>query len=164
VAGMFVSEDVNPWYMVVLPRRVHIKTIFFLPRRDDGPEQGIGAVFRVGDISDPDRRRENPSCHESVGENSMGHAEAGYYDCDLWGSVLIVDLDTAGELGFLSIAELKAYSWQHLNALVDLDKVVTSSIKPSNWPGFNSRGFSAQSLLAKRPLDVDWRTKPALSG
>ena len=37
VAGMFVSEDVNPWYMVVLPRRVHITTIFFLNRRDYGP-------------------------------------------------------------------------------------------------------------------------------
>ena len=101
VAGMFLSKDVNPWYMVVLPRRVHIKTIFFLSRRSHHPRRGIGAVFHVGDISDPDRRRENPACRESVGENSRGHAEVGYYDCDLWGSVLIVDLDTAGELGWL---------------------------------------------------------------
>jgi len=164
VAGNFVSEDVNPWYMVVLPRRVHFKTIFFLPRRDRGPEVGIGAVFRVGDISDPDRRRENPACNESVGENSMGHAEAGYYDCDLWGSVLIVDLDTAGELGWLAIAELKAYPWQHLNALVDLDKVVTSSNEPSSKAVFNDREFSAETLLVKRPIDIDWDTKPALSG
>jgi len=107
----FYTKEVNPWYIEVLPRRVHIKTIFFLNRRDIKPQRGIGAVFRVGDISDPDRRRENPACHESVGANSKGHAEVGYYDCDLWGSVLIVDLDTAGELGFLAIAELKAYSW-----------------------------------------------------
>jgi len=163
-AGEFISLNVNPWYMVVLPRRVHITTIFFLARRRNSAEKGIGAVFRVGDISDPDRRRENPTCQESVGENSRGHAEAGYYDCDLWGSVLIVDLETAGSEDYLMITELKAYSWKHLNAQIDLDKVVTSSNEPSNNNDFNTCEFTAETLLAKRPIDFDWDGVPALSG
>jgi len=41
---------------------------------------------------------------------------------------------------------------------------MTSSNEPSGNTEFNIRAFSAETLLAKRPIDVDWATKPALSG
>ena len=41
---------------------------------------------------------------------------------------------------------------------------MTSSNEPSSNTEFNIRAFSAETLLAKRPIEVDWATKPALSG
>jgi len=66
--------------MVVLSEEIYVETIFFLDwALVDYRFRSQGAVFRVGNQTDPDRLTENPRCLESVGIEADRSA-SGYPD------------------------------------------------------------------------------------
>jgi len=153
------DQEAFSWYMVKLDKAVFIKTIFFLERWSGSTKAGTlrsqGAQFLVGFQSDPTKMLENPACPEIVGTTLSGISDTGYFECGLWGDVLVVR-DKNPDVYF-QIMELRAYAWDHLSSKADWRKV-RSSCGPGHCRDLLTRqgGFVVplERFLIKRPLNL----------
>jgi len=136
VNGGFASKghregDPYPWFMIILPKPVHISTFFFLDRTDCCIDRAIDDVFRVGMhvVKNATELVNNPACHEVV-EYWAKVGSSGYYDCNLFGNVITVErppFANPTSTPPMQIMEIKAWSQFHLNFKADPENVMSSA-------------------------------------
>jgi len=98
------SAAINPWIEVQLDEVVHVRTVVIVNREEYNRHLLVGSEIRVGNLTD--LKHANPSCGVSVDEG-------GVYDCDLWGSVVILRRAT-NDFANYHVAEIAVFAEKNI--------------------------------------------------
>ena len=146
---------------MVLDEPIHIKTFMYVDRSDRYTDRQLGDIFRVGffTVTNASELENNPACEEKVEYSRYG--SSGYYSCDLFGNVITMErppYPVPSQTPPLQIMELKAWSQSHLN-----HKGILTSFRASSGTT-NFRGYTAKTLLNKRPIPFNFNLRPWVAG